>query len=435
MSIALSQPEFKRLKRCLQRSMAVRVHLASVDMDMRRKFSAELVVSQVETQYRKNPATIYPYTISESGTGSFPLAYMRSRGFKNARKFDKGSQYAFTGKLRPEQEQVRSDCVSHLNTTGSCVLSMYPGFGKTAIAIEIAQRIGLRTLVVVNRIVLLNQWRESIEKFCPLATVSTTHNNNSLTDFCIVNAINAEKMDNLDRFGFVVVDECHMIVTETLSRCLLAVHPKYLLGLSATPYRSDGMDMLIDLHFGTNKIVKKLNRKHLVYVVDTGFTPHMKIGRNGKPDWNSVVESQSLSPHRVQIIRAIVAKFPRRKFLVLCKRIEQANMIVDALGEPASTLFGERQTYDPQNRVLVATVQKAGVGFDDNTIDALILASDIQEYFVQYLGRCMRTPDVVPLVFDLVDRNSILQKHFATRKKVYTESGGTLKKLDLGVLA
>lgn len=411
--------------------MSVRVHVGAVGMETRREFAAELVVTQTETQYRKSPPTIYPYTIDNNGVGSFPLAYMRGKGFRNTRAFDKAGGYAFAGRLRPEQEQVRTQCVAHLNKTGSCVLSMYPGFGKTAIAIEIAQRVGLQTLVVVNRIVLLNQWRESIEKFCPLATISTSHTSAAATDFCVVNAINVEKMAGLDRFGLVVVDECHMIVTETLSRCLLAVHPKYLLGLSATPYRSDGMDALIDLHFGTNKIVKKLNRKHTVYVVDTGFTPQMRTGRNGKPDWNSVLESQSLSPHRVEIIRTIVNRFPARKFLVLCKRIEQANMVVDALDVPASTLFGERQTYDPANRVLVATVQKAGVGFDDSSIDALILASDIQEYFVQYLGRCMRTPDVVPLVFDLVDNNPILAKHFAVRKKVYAESGGEVRRLRL----
>ncbi len=416
--------------------MSVRVNVCNIPNDVRTRMASDLVVKQVETQYRRNPPTIYPYSIAEEDTdgksfGSFPFAYMRGIGHRNVRDFEKSSKYAFTGRLRDEQQEVRSECVAALNRTGSCLLSMYPGFGKTAIAIEIAHRVGLCALVVVNRIVLLRQWAESIEKFCPTATISTSHTSTEKTDFTIVNAINVEKMADTARFGLVIVDECHMIVTETLSRGLLAVHPKYLLGLSATPYRSDGMDALIDLHFGTFKIVKKLDRKHVVYVVETGFVPEMKIGRNGKPEWNSVVESQSLSPFRTQIIARIVAKFRSRKFLILCKRIEQAQMIVAELDEPASTLFAEHQSYNKSNRILVATVQKAGVGFDDNTIDALILASDIQEYFVQYLGRCMRTPDVVPLVFDLVDNNAILRKHFAVRKKVYTESGGEIRKLIL----
>jgi superfamily II DNA or RNA helicase len=411
--------------------MSIRASVGNLTQHERETMARELVVKPKETQYKKNTQAVYPYTISDSGTGSFPYAYMRKKSFKNARVFAKASRYSFDGKLRDEQETVRTECIAHLNATGSCVLSMYPGFGKTAIAIEISQRVNLKTLIVVNRVVLLNQWRESIARFCPLATVSTVYSSTADTDFYIVNAVNVEKMTGLDKFGFVVVDECHMIVTETLSKCLLAVHPKYILGLSATPYRSDGMDMLIDLHFGTNKIVKQLSRKHVVYVVHTGFVPVMKILRNGKPDWNSVMDSQSTSPDRAQIIRRIVAMFADRKFLILCKRIEQAHLIVAAIDEECATLFGDKQVYDKSRRVLVATVQKAGVGFDDSSIDALILASDIQEYFVQYLGRCMRTPHGVPYVFDLVDENKILHRHFAVRKKVYAESGGEFKKLIL----
>lgn len=409
--------------------MSVRVIVGNISKEERVKMADELVVKPKETQYKKNIEPVYPYKIADDGTGSFPYAYMRSKGVRNNRCFTKASGYSFEGKLRDEQMTVRSDCIKYLNETGSCVLSMYPGFGKTAIGIEIASKIKLKTLVVVNRIVLINQWRESISRFCPLATVSTVYSSKDDSDFYIVNAQNVEKMHDLDRFGFVIVDECHLIVTETLSKCLLSVHPKYVLGLSATPYRNDGMDLLIDLHFGTNKIVKKLNRKHIVYVVNTGFVPDMKISRNNKPDWNSVVESQSLSTERISIIRKIVSTFKDRKFLILCKRIEQAENICLSMDEECASLYGDKQTYDKSLRVLVATVQKAGVGFDDSSIDSLILASDIQEYFVQYLGRCMRTPHVIPFIFDLVDDNRILHKHFLVRKKVYLESGGELKKL------
>ncbi len=411
--------------------MSIRVNVGTLADEDRKQMAMQLEVRQVETQYRKNPPTVYPYRITEDGVGSFPYAYMRARGHKNNRTFAKAGTYPFIGKLREEQTEVRTRCIEYMNSTGTCVLSMYPGFGKTAIAIEIAQRIKLKTLVVVNRVVLLNQWKESIEKFCPLATISTSYTNVEDSDFCVCNAMNVDKIPEKERFGFMIVDECHLIVTETLSRCLLAIHPKYLLGLSATPYRSDGMDLLIDLHFGKNKIIKKLNRKHTVYVVNTGFTPEMKIARTGRPDWNSVVESQSSSLLRIDLIRNIVARFPDRKFLILCKRVEQAHTISAHLPEPAALLLGDIQEYDKTCRVLIATTQKAGVGFDDNTIDALILASDIQEYFVQYLGRCMRTPEVVPLVFDLVDNNSIMKKHFLARKKVYVESGGEIKVLVL----
>lgn len=411
--------------------MSIEVNISSIPQEDRIGMSKDLVVKEKETMYKKNTTTIYPYKITEIGVGYFPYAYMRSKGYKNNRKFEKHSGYTFTGTLREEQIEVRNKCVNYLNTTGSCLLSMYPGFGKTAIGIELSTRIRLRTIVVVNRIVLLNQWKDSINKFCPDAKVSTCYTEINDCDFLIVNAINVEKIVDTVCFGLMIVDECHMIVTETLSKCLLSVTPKYLLGLSATPYRSDGMDLLIDMYFGLNKIVKSLYRKHIVYVVRTGFTPIMKIGRNGKPDWNSVIQSQSESVERMEMINKLVNKFINHKFLVLCKRVEQAKLVKECISEPVSVLYGSLNTYDQSSRILVATVQKAGVGFDDNTINALVLASDLQEYFIQYLGRCMRRPDVEPIVFDLVDNNCILEKHFKERIKVYEESGGEIKYLKL----
>jgi superfamily II DNA or RNA helicase len=73
-------------------------------------------------------------------------------------------------------------------------------------------------------------------------------------------------------------------------------------------------------------------------------------------------------------------------------------------------------------------IQKAGVGFDHKRLDSLILASDVEGYFIQYLGRCMRTEEVEPVIFDIVDNQNTLRKHFSTRQKVYFEHGGEILK-------
>jgi hypothetical protein len=75
----------------------------------------------------------------------------------------------------------------------------------------------------------------------------------------------------------------------------------------------------------------------------------------------------------------------------------------------------------------VASLQKCGVGFSHDILDSLIIASDMEEYFIQYLARVMRTEEVEPIVFDLVDNHPALKKHFGHRKKVYTKAGGVIK--------
>ena len=59
---------------------------------------------------------------------------------------------------------------------------------------------------------------------------------------------------------------------------------------------------------------------------------------------------------------------------------------------------------------MIGTCQKVGTGFNHPKLDTLILAADIQQYFIQYLGRIFRVKKGEPMVFDLVDNNNILKK-------------------------
>ena len=120
--------------------------------------------------------------------------------------------------------------------------------------------------------------------------------------------------------------------------------------------------------------------------------------------------------------------------MVLCKRISQAKYLISKLEEEkvdVTSLLGNNNNFDEKSRVLVATVQKCGVGFSHSVLNTLVIATDMEEYFIQYLGRVMRTEEGEPIVFDIIDKHPILKKHFSTRKKVYEESGGVIKKFKL----
>lgn len=67
------------------------------------------------------------------------------------------------------------------------------------------------------------------------------------------------------------------------------------------------------------------------------------------------------------------------------------------------------------------------MGFDHPKLDALIIAADLQEYFIQYLGRVFRTETVCPMILDLVDDFGVLRKHYYTRRRVYLDHGGAIK--------
>ena len=341
----------------------------------------------------------------------------------------------FEGKLRDEQIIVKKEALEKLTNKGCTILSLYTGFGKTILAINLACNIKLKTLIIVNKIVLIKQWEESILKFCPTSLVQklTTKSKMKDADFYIMNAMNIEKMGRkfYENIGLVVCDEAHLLVAETLSKSLQYLTPRYLLALSATPYRLDGLNKLLDLYFGEDKIIREMSREHIIYKVNTGIEIEMELVEStGKVNWGAVLKDQSENEERNELIIKIIRKFNDRNFLVLCKRVEQAQYLFNKLkelGEYTDNLIGSKQDFDRDCRILVGIHQKVGTGFDWAKADALLLATSLKSYFIQSLGRVFRRRDTTPIVFDLVDNNFILLKHFKSRVEVYDSVGGKIK--------
>lgn len=418
--------------------MSREIHIDSVDEKDREQIMKDLQIKLEGSTYVQNSKSSYIYPIDVREDYAYiPFAYGRTctGGPFPCPERDayKKLTCRFEGSLRDEQKKVKTEAIDHLNKYGSTIIAAMPGFGKTAMSIYIATKIKLRVLVVTHRIVLIKQWKQSIHKFCPTSTVQvlTTQSKMNDCDFYIMNASNVHKKDvNFFKdIGFLIVDEVHLIMAEGLSKCMQRLVPRYVIGLSATPYREDGLNILLDLYFGKRKIYRKLFRKHTVYKVKTKFVPTVELANNGRVNWGVILDAQANDRNRNEMIIKIIKKFHKRVFLVLCKRVNQGEYLVRRLqeeGEDVTSLIGKQQEYEQTSRVLVGTSSKAGTGFDHPRLDAMILASDLQAYFIQYLGRCMRTKEVVPIIFDIVDKNPILDKHFRVRRATYLEHGGRI---------
>lgn len=306
---------------------------------------------------------------------------------------------------------------------------------NTITSINLASQIKLKTLIIVNKIILMQQWKDSIMSVCPKANVEKITTKSTLNkdiDFLIINAINVPKMgaNFFKHIGLLIVDELHLIMAEGLSKSLQIVSPRYLIGLSATPYREDGLDNLIELFFGKNKIIREMRREHIVYKVETGISIENEISEStGKVNWGAVLKQQCLNTERNDLIVKIIQFFKDRTFIVLCKRVEQAKYIFQELkdkGEYVDNLIGSKQEFDRNCRCLVSIQTKTGTGFDWPRVNTLLLATDTASYFIQSLGRIFREKDTIPIVFDIVDNNFILLKHYKERKEVYDKVGGKI---------
>jgi len=356
------------------------VKLNSLSDDELKKISKDLQVAQEVSKYAFNaePKYVCLYE-AEKNNLYVPFAYNPSYPRPDRNNFSV-KNVEFAGSLRAPQKEVKSEAIDILNKTGSVMISCYCGFGKTFMALNIVCKIKMKVLILCHRVVLIKQWKEEIKQFCPNATcqILTPTSEMKDADFYIINSINVPKKprEYYKDIGILIVDEAHLVMAEKLSNCMKYVLPRYIIGLTATPYRTDGLDVLLDLYFGKHKIIRKLWRKHTVYRVDTGFKPDVQLNKMGKVDWSSVIDSTCNDENRNEMILKIIRKFKDRVFLVLCKRVSQANYLVSRLTEEkedVTSLIGKNQEYEKKSRILVGTCQKAGVGFNNSRVDYLLL--------------------------------------------------------------
>jgi superfamily II DNA or RNA helicase len=414
--------------------MSLPVNTQDIDCE---KVGSELTVTVVPKTTLGQPHQIYPFAV-ENSILYVPFYYGRKilNLSRPKRQQFQPITVPFELALRTEQLEVRDEAISDLNKHGTTTIACRPGYGKTAMAINLACTIRLKTLIIVNKIILMKQWEDAILKFCPQAKVKrlTSKSPSSDADFYIMNAQNVEKkgLTFFQDVGVLICDEVHLLMAETLSRALQFITPRYMLALSATPYRPDGLDALLELYFGTHKIIRRLYRKHRVYKVETGFTPKMEQTEQGRMNWGAILDQQARSKPRNNLILKIIDEFPERTFLILVKRRTQAERLISALEArniSVTNLIGSKQEFEASAQVLIGTCQKVGTGFDHPKLDTLILAADVQEYFIQYLGRIFRAKEHEPMVFDLVDDNPVLRKHYRTREEVYKKHGGVIMNL------
>jgi superfamily II DNA or RNA helicase len=398
-------------------------------------YSKDLTITKEPSKYARNakPEILTLFDIDKN-EAYIPFSYNTTFS-RPERKELPATNVEFNGKLRENQEEIKIEAIHSLNRNGSVMISCYCGFGKSITALCIASKIKLKTLIVCHRVILLKQWEEAIKTFCPTSKVQVLTPKSVMkdADFFIINGANIFKKGRefFSSIGTLIVDEAHLIMADKLSNCMKFITPRYVIGLSATPYRTDGLDVLLDLYFGQEKIVRKLYKPHTVYLVETKIKPEFKTNNIGKIDWGSLIDSVSNNEKRNLLIVDIIKKFKDRVFLVLCKRVSQANFLCKRLKEEkedVTSLIGKNQEFLKESRILIGTTGKLGTGFDHPRLDSMILASDVEQYFVQFLGRIFRRQDVEPLIFDILDDHPILFKHFKTRREVYTEHGGVVKK-------
>jgi len=376
----------------------------------------------------------------------------------------------FSWELFPRQKHVLREVQTLLYNYRSCILSFHTGWGKTLFGIYLICLLKTKTIIYCPRIVLMEQWKTSINNACycinnwsdgsvtkdkpVIQILSTSKPVNPDADIYLMNPTNASKIKIPKDIGLLIVDEGHMMCTEAISKSFFEVQPKYAICLTATPERSDERDKVLELVFGPHIVRKPLWALFNVYKINTGI--QLVLSKDIYTDkiiWGKVLRQQALSKDRCELICNIVRYFKTRNILVCCKLKSHAlllNTVLKNYNIDSDVFLGSKKYINYECKVLIVTYSKGGVGMDCPKMDTLIVAADAEENWIQYLGRIFRVEYHIPMVFDLVDsliiketelnketreyeetgnskKGATLDKHFNSRKKIYTESGGYVK--------
>ena len=340
---------------------------------------------------------------------------------------------AFTKELRPYQVRAVDDVCARLRAPACAggLIEARPGTGKTVMALHVACRLGARTLVIVNRGLLLEQWKERARQFTNVETVGEICQDRCRVDAPIVvgmmQSLACRDYDPsiLAGFDLVVVDEVHRVCARVMSQSL-CMPARWYLGLSATMERTDGRHAFLAWTFGPDRVLVSTatqtvrvrrcpleSSSHVARRIQglrPGLTPIQKHAQT-----ISILAGCSLRTNQLAALASDAVHAGRFVLLVSdrVKQLEALRARLEHIGVgPLQTLTGKTRPRDRDiaagTRVVLATINLVKEGWDGVPhYDTLLVCSPVSNEVVlrQLHGRIMRPHPGKgePLVLDVCD--------------------------------
>ncbi len=350
----------------------------------------------------------------------------------------------FVGQLYLKQEDAFKELIKH--ETG--VLCASAGFGKTIIAAHLIAERKISTLVLVHRLEILEQWKEKLSVFIKGSEIGVIGGSQKRRtgeiDIAMLQTLRNKTRDYFDRYGQIIIDECHHIAAFSFEQILKKTTAKYVLGLTATPQRKDGHHPIIFMQCGpilykTKEKTNDLNLK--LFVRNTDIKVDEKI--------DSIQQIYAYlfkdEKRNLMIFEDVMNCLERKRYpLILTERNEHLEILKELFKGFVNNIIilqggmGKKQKEETkkklnslpesEERIIIATGKYLGEGFDNTLLDTLFLTLPIswKGILQQYVGRLFRTHQKKTSieVYDYVDKKiTRLEKMFAKRKRAYKNLG------------
>ena len=389
---------------------------------------------------------------------------------------------SFSGVLRDRQQRAADALLYYENG----ILMAPTGFGKTVIGAYIIGKLKMRTLIVVPKTGLIDQWKERLLQFLvieddrpPLRTKSGKPSKrkrpvvgqigggknvpSGIVDIATFQSLSAKDDLGIPRvkpvvenYDLVICDECHNGAAPNYEFVMKSVNARRVYGLSATPKRSDGLERAIYMHCGPirHKVDPREQAAEQGFrrILRPRFTRIRLASLENGVSFNQVVELLNGHSARNALIAEDAADAVKagRIPLIITNRKEHADKLAELLGESGvetHVLTGGGTAREKREKVervrntvgsgyaIVATGAYIGEGFDLPQLDTLLLASpySFEGVITQYSGRLHRENEGKDdaIVYDYVDASiPMLERMYKRRLKTYAKLGYEISEAD-----
>ena len=327
----------------------------------------------------------------------------------------------------------------------SCFINAKVGWGKTFTALNIARKLGQKTLIITHTAMLRDQWRDEIRALFGMEPGIIGSGKFDIEDHAIVvgNVQTVTKvLDKISKeFGTVILDEAHHVPATTFSAIIDSIYSRYRIALSGTMLRTDGKHVIFKDYFGPiliqppasdtlNPIVKQL---------ETGI--RLPSTQTWVQKINTLLYNEDYQVFVAGIARVEISK--GHSVLIVADRVEFLNNVKELIGANCVLITGETD-YDTR-KSLIARVEAGEAmcvagsrqifseGISINRLSCVILAVPTANpiSLEQIIGRIMRQhPDKLdPVVIDLQFSSGPEKRQNAARAGFYLSKGWKVVKV------
>jgi superfamily II DNA or RNA helicase len=389
----------------------------------------------------KREGTYYRTTIHGKGLEEIPVKCERKKA-----KPRKQIKDALVSRIKVIKKEEDNYYGFELDGNHRYLLGDFTVTHNTVMGIKLITLIKKKTLIIVHKGFLSDQWIERIKEFCPDAKIGLIQgqiidieNKDIVIGMLQSLSMKEYPQDLFKSFGFLILDEVHHISSETFSRAMQKIVTKHSLGLSATMNRKDGLSFVFKMFLGdvvhkekrddgTQVLVKaiKYNNPDPEYnEVEYDFRGNVKFSTM----ISKVGEYNNRSEFILSVIKNELEKNPNQQILFLAHRKSLLTYMFKAIEHRNIASVGfyiggmkERDLKESENKtIILATFQMAEEGLDIKTLSSLVLATPKTD-IVQAVGRILRIKHEAPLIIDIVDSHEIFEKQFNKRRAFYIKN-------------